>query len=128
MTNDHSLKRPSDAEPEHGLLLNVNIVLVVRVWVVGHYQAEWDVDHRHLNAEFQADRRAAVLRQSPFITLRSANDVEGLRLALKEDLIEANGVPGFVFLGVVDIRLSRQEARRVDYHAAIQTDHSAGGT
>ena len=49
--NDLSLKCPSDAESNHILPLGDDVVFTPGV--VGEYQPEGDVDHRHLDAEFQ---------------------------------------------------------------------------
>src|SRR5215510_10251764 len=125
-TNDHSSERPSDAEPNHGLTFSGNNVRVFGPGVVSHYQPEGDIDHRHLDAEFQPDRRADVLGQSPF-TLRSADDLEVLRLTPKENRLESVGEGSAVrAFCVIDLRLRRQDARRIDYHAAIRAEHRAG--
>src|SRR5262249_42773731 len=65
----------------------VNIARVIRIRVISHYQPEWDVNHRHLYAEFQSERRAQVFPQVPFIARRSANDVEALLLANQENRV-----------------------------------------
>src|SRR5262245_3377838 len=62
--NDRFLERPSDAEPDNSTPFTNSIIFNIRV--VSHNQAKGDIDHRHLDAEFQAERRADVFRQSEF--------------------------------------------------------------
>src|SRR5262245_6792320 len=126
MHNDHSLKRPSDAESDHRPPFAEKIVPVFDPGIVGHYQTEGDVDHRHLDAEFKPKRRADVLRYSPF-TLRCLDDLEGLRLALKVGrlVVAGEGPPIGVSRGL-DLSRRRYRATRGDYHAAITGEHRVG--
>jgi hypothetical protein len=51
LENDHPLECPSDAESDYILPLWDDVAFTPGV--VGEYQPERDVDHRHLDAEFQ---------------------------------------------------------------------------